>query len=229
MVLSLTLHKGFAKHVIRDLKIPTPDFMVVETEEDIDRVSIGFPLFVKPVAEGTGKGIDSASKIENKNDLVLTCRKILLKHQQPVLVERFLPGREFTVGIFGTGKDAKAIGAMEVILNSRAENNAYSFHNKEFYEGLVEYRLVDDPVAEKAKEVALAAWRGLSCRDAGRIDLREDENGIPNFIEVNPLAGIRPVHSDLCILCNFIGISYQEMIETIIQSAMKRIKKTITN
>ena len=70
--------------------------------------------------------------------------------------------------------------------------------------------------------MALAAWRGLGCRDAGRIDVREDEQGVPNFIEVNPLAGIRPVHSDLCIICNLLGISYQQMIETIVRSALKR-------
>ena len=223
MVLALTLHKGMTKHVIRDLRIPTPDFAVVETEADLDRITLAFPLFAKPVAEGTGKGISAASKLTTHNELREVCRMLLKQYHQPVLIEQFLPGREFTVGLLGTGKDARAIGAMEVILTDHAEADAYSFHNKEHYEGLVEYRLVNDALGEKAQEVALAAWRGLGCRDAGRIDLRADANGTPNFIEVNPLAGLRPIHSDLCIICNLVGISYRELIEAIIHSAMKRI------
>jgi D-alanine-D-alanine ligase len=223
MVLALTLHKAMTKHVIRDLGIPTPDFALVETEDDIGKVHIPFPLFAKPVSEGTGKGISAASKIENQTELSVVCRQLLTQFRQPVLLEKFLPGREFTVGIFKTGKEAKAIGVMEIFLKDEKDSVAYSLNNKEHYEHFVEYRLVNDPTAKKAGEIALAAWIGLGCRDAGRIDLRVDDQGIPNFIEVNPLAGIRPVHSDLCILCDFVGISYTEMIRTIIDSAMTRI------
>ncbi len=223
MVLALTLHKAMTKRVIRDLGIPTPDFVLIETEDDIEKVHIPFPIFAKPVSEGTGKGISSASKIDNPTELSAVCRQLLTQFRQPVLLEKFLPGREFTVGIFKTGKEAKAIGVMEIFLKSEKDSVAYSLHNKENYERFVEYRLVNDPTAEKSGEIALAAWRGLGCRDAGRIDLRVDDQGIPNFIEVNPLAGIRPVHSDLCILCDFVGISYTEMIKTIVDSAMARI------
>ena len=222
MVLALTLHKGMTKRVIKNLGIPTPDFAVVEDERDIEDVNLPFPLFAKPVAEGTGKGITAASKLANRDDLRRVCRALLAQYRQPALVERFLPGREYTVGLFGTGRDARAFGAMEVALNAQAEQEVYSYHNKEHYEGLVEYRLVEGEAAERACAVALAAWRGLGCRDAGRIDVREDEQGAPNFIEVNPLAGIRPVHSDLCIICNLLGISYQQMIETIARSALQR-------
>lgn len=222
MVLALTLHKGMTKRVIKNLGIPTPDFAVVEDERDIEDVNLPFPLFAKPVAEGTGKGITAASKLANRDDLRRVCRALLAQYRQPALVERFLPGREYTVGLFGTGRDARAFGAMEVALNAQAEQEVYSYHNKEHYEGLVEYRLVEGEAAERACAVALAAWRGLGCRDAGRIDVREDEQGVPNFIEVNPLAGIRPVHSDLCIICNLLGISYQQMIETIARSALQR-------
>jgi D-alanine-D-alanine ligase len=223
MVLALTLHKAMTKHVMRDLGIPTPDFVLVETEDDIEQVHIPFPIFAKPVSEGTGKGISSVSKINNPTELSAVCRQLLAQFRQPVILEKFLPGREFTVGIFKTGKEAKAIGIMEIFLKSEKDSVAYSLNNKEHYERFVEYRLVNDPTAEKAGEIALAAWRGLGCRDAGRIDLRVDDQGIPNFIEVNPLAGIRPVHSDLCILCDFVGISYTEMIKTIVDSAMARI------
>jgi D-alanine-D-alanine ligase len=223
MVLALTLHKAMTKHVIRDMGIPTPDFALVETEDDIGKVHIPFPLFAKPVSEGTGKGISAASKIDNQTELSSVCCNLLKEFRQPVILEKFLPGREFTVGIFKTGNEAKAIGVMEIFLKDEKDSVAYSLNNKEHYEHFVEYRLVNDPTAKKAGEIALAAWRGLGCRDAGRIDLRVDDQGIPNFIEVNPLAGIRPVHSDLCILCDFVGISYTEMIRTIVDSAMARI------
>ncbi len=222
LVLSLTLHKAMAKRVIRDLGIPTPDFSVIETESDLMMVDLTFPLFAKPVAEGTGKGITAASKIKDFSQLYTVCRGLLASYRQPVLIESFLPGREFTVGILGTGKDATAIGVMEVILRDNAEPEVYSYRNKELYEGLVEYRLASNPIAEKAKEVALNAWRGLGCRDAGRVDLRADTNGVPNFMEVNPLAGLHPEHSDLCIIANKAGMTYRALIETIVFSATSR-------
>ena len=216
------------KRVIRDLGIPTPDFHVIETEADLDKVDLPYPLFAKPVAEGTGKGINKASRIRSHDELTRVCRVLLAGYEQPVLVERFLPGREFTVGILGTGNDAWAMGNLEVILEGQAEPDAYSFHNKEHWVERVQYRLVNDKMAEEAVEVALAAWRGLGCRDAGRVDLRADANGNPNFIEVNPLAGIRPEYSDLPILAKLAGVSYQNLLKMIMQSAMRRIKSVHT-
>lgn len=225
LVLSLTLHKGMTKHVIRDLGIPTPDFRVVETETDALLLDLPFPLFAKPVAEGTGKGISAASKIKNREELLSVCESILDRFEQPVLVETFLPGREFTVGITGTGNEAGAIGVIEITLNKNAEPDAYSYINKEKYEELVHYRLVKDPMAKKAAEVALAAWKGLGCRDAGRVDLRTDAWGMPNFMEVNPLAGLHPKRSDLCILATMTGMTYNNLINTIITSARERISR----
>ena len=223
LVLSLTLHKGMTKHVVRDLGVPTPDFRVIETEVDVMTVDLPFPLFAKPVAEGTGKGITAASKISDSEQMLSVCGHLLEKYEQPVLLETFLPGREFTVGITGTGKGAEAIGVMEVILNKNAEPDAYSYTNKEEYEKLVSYRLVKDPMAKKAEEVALAAWKGLGCRDAGRVDLRADARGMPNFMEVNPLAGLHPKSSDLCIIATMTGMSYDHLINTIIASSLKRV------
>lgn len=223
LVLSMALHKGMAKHVLRDSRIPTPDFIVIETEEDIVRVKMPFPLFAKPVAEGTGKGITSASKITSQDALRRVCRNLLTAFRQPVLIESFLPGRELTVGIVGTGKESVVLGVMEIHLKSRAEGNAYSFKNKEHYEKLVAYEIVDDAMAIDARDTALAAWRCLGCRDAGRIDLRADAGGRPNVMEINPLAGLHPVHSDLPIICKLKGIPYQELISMIMRSATKRV------
>jgi D-alanine-D-alanine ligase len=144
-------------------------------------------------------------------------------YYQPVLIEAFLPGREITVGIAGTGDDAKIIGVMEVLFNEKAKDEIYSFFNKENYKEVVKYRLVQDAFARKVEEIALAAWRGLGCKDAGRVDLREDAQGIPNFLEINPLAGLHPENSDLPILSALAGIGYPALIEMIMESAMKRI------
>ena len=224
LVLSLTLHKGMTKHVIHDLGIPTPEFTVVETTSDIDAVRLPFPLFAKPVAEGTGKGISASSKIMTRKDLDSVCRSLLATFDQPVLLETFMPGREFTVGITGTGETSVAVGAIEVVLKKDAEPGSYSYTNKKKFEEFVEYRLVKEEMAQKAIEVSLAAWRGLGCRDGGRIDLRADAQGVPRFLEVNPLAGLNPEISDLPILCNLAGMSYQELLGRIMESALKRVK-----
>ncbi|MCK9364744.1 MAG: ATP-grasp domain-containing protein [Syntrophales bacterium] len=223
LVLALTLHKGMTKRVIRDLGIPTPDFAVVETVLEAEALQMAFPLFAKPVAEGTGKGITAASKISEQKQLVRVCSALLANFQQPVLVESFLPGREFTVGIIGTGANAYVPAVMEVLFTKKAKQDIYSYANKEAWKGRIEYRLGKDEIAAAAAKTALAAWRGLGCRDGGRIDLRADADGVPNFIEVNPLAGLRPGHSDLPILCDLAGVSYQELISGIVNSALKRL------
>ncbi|MCA1766042.1 MAG: D-alanine--D-alanine ligase [Desulfobulbaceae bacterium] len=222
LILALTLHKGMTKHVVRALGIATPDFAVVASPADLDKITLPYPLFAKPVAEGTGKGVNGASKIRDGGALAAVCGELLATYRQPVLVETFLPGREFTVGIVGNGAAARAIGVMEVMLLEKAEAEIYSYQNKENCEELVEYRPVADPEAKLAESVALASWHALGCRDGGRVDLRSDAMGRPNFIEVNPLAGLHPEHSDLCILATQNGISYQALLTEIVDAALVR-------
>jgi len=222
LVLALTLHKGMTKHVIRDCGIPTPDFAIVNVNADIASVKLPYPLFVKPLGEGTGKGIDSKSKVNNPAELELTCLELLPRFEQGLIIETYLPGREFTVGIVGTGEKARSVGVMEVTLNPNAEANAYSYVNKEECDELVVYSMVADELAQRCAEVSLKAWRALNCRDGGRVDLRLDEYGNPGFMEVNPLAGLHPVHSDLPIMCNLQGISYLDLMRWIMDSAMER-------
>jgi len=223
LVLALTLHKAMAKRVVRDLGIPTPDFAVVHDVPDIAGVSLPYPLFVKPVSEGTGKGIDAKSIVRDTAELDRRCRFLLETFSQPVLVETYLPGREFTVGIVGTGRRARVIGVMEVLLRESAEKGVYSLQNKEYCEEHVDYRLVAGEEAERVSSVALAAWRGLECRDGGRLDIRADASGAPHFLEVNPLAGLHPTHSDLPILATLAGVSYRELIGLIMASAEERV------
>jgi len=226
LVMSLSLHKGHTKRVIRDAGVPTPDFLVVEDGLRIGALSFAPPYFVKPVAEGTGKGITPASIIRRPEDLGPRCLELIDAYHQPVLVEAFLPGREFTVGLLGTGSAAAALGTIEVHLRAAAEPLIYTYLNKENCEELVEYRRVDaavDATVRDAEAIALQAWRVLGCRDAGRIDIRCDVQGRPQFMEVNPLAGMHPAHSDLPIICSQIGMPYQALIERIMISARRRI------
>ena len=222
MVMALALHKGMAKRVVRDCGVPTAPFAVVETMADLAAVELPFPLFAKPIAEGTGKGVTSASRVTSATALRKLCRQLLERYRQPVLVETFLPGREFTVGIIGTGASAEPVAVMEVVLNAQAEAGVYSYANKEECESRVVYRLAEDEQAKEAGSVALAAWRALGCRDGGRVDLRQDAGGRPLFLEVNPLAGLHPTHSDLPIMCTLAGIPYDALIGRIVESARRR-------
>ncbi len=226
LVCALTLHKGMAKRVVRDLGLPTADFAVINCESDIARVDLKYPLFAKPVAEGTSKGVTKESKCDTPAQLGRTCRTLLKRFGQPVLVERYLPGREMTVGIVGTGENAHVIGAMEVFLlkDKGAEGEGYSYANKHDWVGKLDYAIVKGELADEAHALALAVWRGLGCRDGGRVDLRQDESDRLNFIEVNPLPGIHPQISDLSILNNFCGHRYPDLIGAIVNSAMKRVR-----
>lgn len=226
LILAVCLEKGMTKSLLQAAGVPTPEFAVVRTPDDIAAISLGFPVFAKPIAEGTGKGITPASRIDSADQLADVCLELLQIHSQPVLVEPYLPGREFTVGIWGTGADAQVIGSLEIVLRSNAEEGVYSYVNKEQCEELVEYRPVspdsDAPVRE-AESIALNAWRALQCRDAGRVDLRCDANGRVQVMELNPLAGLHPEHSDLPMICTALDIPYVRLIERIVQSASQRV------
>lgn len=226
VAMSVCLHKGLTKTLVEKCGVPTPQFAVVETTADVAKINLPFPLFAKPIAEGTGKGVSPASCISSAGELREVCEMLLAKFRQPVLVETYLSGREFTVGIIGTGDAARVLGTLEIVLLSDAEPGAYSYTNKERCEELVRYDLVrpdNDPEVADAERIALRSWRELNGRDAGRIDLRSDGNGCPNFIEANPLAGLHPEHSDLPMLATRVGMSYNELIRQIVESAAKRV------
>lgn len=229
LVLTVSLHKGLTKTVLREHGIATPHSMLVEEFAALADVRLRYPLFIKPVSEGTGKGITAASKINSPDELAAGCRILLEKFRQPVLVEEFLPGREFTTALVGTGDDARVLGTMEIILLDAAEPEVYSYVNKERCEELVEYRLGRpdaDPEVAATEALALAAWRVLGGRDAGRVDIRSDASGQPQFIEVNPLAGLHPQHSDLPIIATMVGMPYVELIRIIVDSAAVRVTRS---
>ncbi|MCA9149734.1 MAG: D-alanine--D-alanine ligase [Planctomycetales bacterium] len=226
--MSVCLDKGIAKTLVNAVGISTPGFVVVNSEKELDRVALlRYPLFAKPLAEGTGKGVTPASKVDNRTELAALCHELWRQYHQPVIVEEYLQGREFTVGILGTGASARCLGTLKIILREGAEDAVYSYVNKERCEDLVEYRLVhasDDLQVARAEELALLSWRTLNCRDGGRIDLRCDAGGNPQFLEANPLAGLHPTHSDLPMLATAVGMSYATLLDSIVRSAAGRVR-----
>ena len=222
LVCAATLDKAVAKRLVRDSGLYTAPFAVVNDLDDLKTVKLGFPLFAKPLAEGTGKGITDKSKISSLAELQKTCEELLNRYKQPVLLEEFLPGREFTVGVLGTDSDARVLGTMEIELVDASNGSIYSYESKELCETLVRYTKAKGPMVADVEKLALRSYQSLECRDAGRVDIRLDKNGKPCFLEVNPLAGMHPSHSDLPMIATQEGMSYQTLVDSIIKSAMKR-------
>lgn len=222
LTLALTLDKAMAKRVVRDHGIPTAPFAVVAKVAELAAIELPFPVFVKPLAEGSGKGISAACHVNSKLDLKEVCQLLIGRFNQPLLIETYLPGREFTVGLVGNGADTQVLGVTEIELNANAESFCYSYANKAAYQSRVGYHLVDDDEARRAAATALAAWRGLRGRDSGRVDLRSNELGQPQFLELNPLPGLHPVHSDLVIMARLTGRNYADLLGAIIEAFLER-------
>jgi D-alanine-D-alanine ligase len=224
LTLAVTLHKGLAKAVVREHGVSTAAYRVVRDSGDLIGLDLPYPLFIKPVGGGTGMGIDGNSIVRDHGQLVKGVEHLLAAHGQPVLVETYLSGREFTVGITGTGEQASVVGIMEISVDTSSDQGVYSYASKQHYKECTAYRTVDGPVAAQCAEVALGAWRALDCRDGGRVDLRMDDRGVVNFLEVNPLAGLHPIDSDLPILADMAGIGYTQLIGKIMDSACLRLE-----
>ena len=225
LVCALTLDKSLSKQLVQTNGVPTPKFEVLENPSQIKKVALKYPLFAKPIAEGTGKGIDHNSKIESPAQLKKVCETLLKQYSQPVLVEEFLPGREFTVAVLGNGDDAFVLGTMEIEIISDPGNGIYSYTAKEECETLVKYLpYKDGNLKKELEEISLRAYKILQCRDAARVDLRCDKDGAPCFLEINPLPGLHPTHSDLPMIATQQGWSYGRLLDTIIKNALARYK-----
>lgn len=223
LTMAATLDKGVAKRIVRDHGLPTAPFAVLRSGAEAGAVDLPFPLFVKPVAEGTGKGCESASRVTSHAELRQAADTLIRRFDQPVICETYLPGREFTVGILGTGETARVIGVMEISVRPGVEDQIYSFENKEFCEERVIYELADDEPARRSGEIALACYRALDCRDGGRVDMKLDAAGVPQFLELNPIAGLHPTHSDLPMIATKSGLGYDGLIGGIVDAAAERL------
>jgi len=221
--LALCLDKAMFKRVLKAEGIPTPDFREVGSAEESASLNIALPAFVKPAAEGSGKGIKADSRVTTPAAL----REVVLRtgrtYGWPVIVEEFLPGAEVTVGLIGNG-DARVLGAMEIEFLP-GSGGVYSYSTKKDYTRLVKYHVpprLPERIIRAAQDVALKTYRVTGCREFGRVDLRLDAEGIPNVLEINPLAGLNPVSSDLVILARALGVEYPVLIEEILKAAINR-------
>ena len=223
LTLTLSLDKAYTKMILHHEGVQTHNFMRIEQWGKYEPQQLNYPLFVKPVAEGTGKGISNASKVTNPQQFSDEVQRLLQLYKQPVIAEQYLPGKEFTVGIIGTGEDAEVLGSMEIIPKQQKQDLIYGFAVKEDYENFVDYALASGSHVNEMEAMALKCYTILGCEDAGRVDIKLDVNGNPCFMEINPLAGLNPIHSDLPILCRLKGIPYNDLIKKILDSAINKI------
>lgn len=207
LAIGLTLDKALAKLVAKAHGIATAPWSIGPDP------SLRFPLFAKPANEGSSMGITAKSLCRDEAELRETVNT--LTKYGPVLVEEFLPGDEYTVGIVG----GEVLGVMQVVPREPSGDFIYSLDVKRDYTNLVDYRLADAP---DAADVALAVWRAFGLRDVARIDVRRDRDGVANFVEVNPLPGVHPVNSDLVIMAKLAGWTYERLLARIIASAERR-------
>lgn len=224
LTLALSLDKGMAKRVAASHGIPTAPFRVIERIGDLERLKLEFPLFAKPALEGSSMGISSTSFCANERELNATAARLLAGYG-PVLVEEFLPGEEFTVGVIGNGGERRVIGSMQVVPRTSKERFIYSLEMKRDFRNQVDYLIppqVSRDLVERVERHALEVVRVFNCRDVTRVDLRCDRHGEPNFIEMNPLPGINPSTSDLVIISNGYGWTYDSLIEAILGAATTR-------
>lgn len=235
LALSLALHKARAKEILTQRGVPTAPFAVVSAPADLDRVDLPFPLFVKPVAEGSGKGIYVNNLCESSAQLRERALSLIEEYRQPALVETYLPGREFTVAILGNGAAARCLPlvAFDFTTLPPGAPPVYGYEAKWLWD-TAEHQLeiyecparIPDGQARDIERVALAAYHAIGCRDWCRIDVRFDARGVPNVVELNPLPGILPdpkLNSCFPKAARVAGYGYDEMIREVVRVAWRRI------
>ena len=225
--LAVCLDKHLTKKIVTQAGIPTPKWTVIEraTLASVDWASLPYPAFVKPVWEGSSKGIRLKSLVRSPAELKALVSDLLQTYRQPVMVEEFISGEEITVGMVGNNP-ANIIGIMRVVPRKKEADFVYSLEVKRDYEKLVDYEC---PAKLPAKTTQLIekyshqAFKLLDCRDFARLDYRVSKEGTPYFLEVNPLAGLNPRSSDIVIMAGLVGIKYPELIGSILDAALRRI------
>lgn len=229
IAMALTLDKAVAKRLVGQAGIATPRFVVIDKPAQLDRLDeldgLTFPLFVKPVAEGTSKGIGPASVCTDVAQVRRCAAAILARYPDGALVEEFLCGREFTVGLLDDGGQIRALPPMEVRFHGDDDFGVYSYAHKTDADGSVSFEVpakVEPALREWLEQMAKAAFDALGCRDFARVDLRLDHSGKPSFIECNPLPGLSPGWSDLCVIAQAAGLSYRDLIQKILDPALRR-------
>jgi len=226
--LSVSLDKAVAKRMVRTHGILTPDYVVMQTGKERLPRELAFPLLVKPVAEGTSKGVTKKSIVQNEVELREVARELIAKYRQPALVEAYVAGREFTVGMLGERRP-RVLPPMEIVFLDEADPTPiYSFEMKQDWNEKIRY---DTPARLSAKELdrlekaSREVFSALGCRDVARVDFRMDAEGRIFFIECNPLPGLAPGWSDLVLIAQAAGISYRDLIGEILAFAIRRFQE----
>jgi D-alanine-D-alanine ligase len=224
--LAVCLDKELTKKIVAIEGIPTPRWCVIDNSNfgEIEWESLPYPVFVKPVWEGSSKGIRLKSLVRNPEQLKSLVLELQQTYQQPMLVEEFISGEEITVGMVGNNP-TRIIGIMRVVPRQKTADFIYSLEVKRDYEKLVDYECPAKLPAKTTKliqEYSQKAFQLLDCRDFARIDYRVAADGTPYFIEVNPLAGLNPRSSDIVIMSGLVDFKYQDLIGSILDAALQR-------
>jgi len=227
--LSIALDKALSKKVLRQHGILTPEFQLMETGRERLSPKLVFPLIVKPNQEGSSKGVSAhASVVDDEASLRAVVRDLLEKYRQPALVEHYVAGREFTVGLLGD-KRPRVLPAMEILfLDKNNPRPVYDYQIKQEWEKHVYYQCPAHLSAGEVKaieRVARDTFEALDCRDVARVDLRMDEGGNFYVLEVNPLPGLTPEYSDLCLIAKAANIDYRSLIGEILSGGLKRLRE----
>jgi D-alanine-D-alanine ligase len=235
--LSLCLHKARTKDVLTARGIPNAPFALIDSESSLEhfvRTARRFPLFLKPVQEGSSKGITEKNLVSDRDELESQARFLLETYSQPVIAEEFLAGAEFTCGVLGNGDDAEVLPLVAINFGSLPPGAVpiYGYEAKWIWDtpsdplDIFECPArIDDRLRSEIEDVVLRAYRVLGCRDWSRIDVRLDAAGVPNIVEVNPLPGILPNPEDNSCLpkaARAAGLSYDQLIQSALLHAAER-------
>jgi D-alanine-D-alanine ligase len=223
--LCIALDKALSKRLLASYKIKTPKYQVIYDSSTRINRRLKFPLIIKPNAEGSSKGISDLAVVDDMKQLREAVERNFDIYKQPLLIEEYIPGREFTVGIVGNGKDTTVFTPMEIVYKDKECKNIYSFNVKKNYKDFVEYVCppsIEPELEKRLVDCSARIYELLECRDFSRIDFRlSDENEI-FFIEINPLPGLAPGYSDYPMLAEFCNVDYNMIIKRILASALKR-------
>jgi D-alanine-D-alanine ligase len=231
--MATALDKSLAKHVVAGHGVPTPRALLMTGDEPASAISsLRFPLIAKPCAEGSSKGVLPRCVVDDEAGLRVIVRELHAKYHQPALVEEFLPGREFTVAVLGAVDDGtrpEILPPMEIVfLAGSGPNPIYAFEDKLDWSKKIRYdrRATIEPTLRAAiDDVVTRAWYALGCRDVARFDVRCDAFGQPCFIEANPLPGMTPGWSDLCMIAEAEGMDYDALIGRVMAPGLRRLER----
>jgi D-alanine-D-alanine ligase len=227
--LSIALDKALSKRVLLQHGILTAEFQVMETGRERLSPKLKFPLIIKPNQEGSSKGVSAhASVVDDEPSLRAVVRELIERYEQPALIEAYISGREFTVGLLGDRRP-RVLPPMEILFKDRSNPRpVYDFQIKQEWEKHVSYQCPAQltPAELKAIErVCRETFAALDCRDVARVDLRMTPKGEIYVIEVNPLPGLTPGYSDLCLIAQAAGIEYRTLIGEILEGGLKRLRE----